>query len=124
MGIKILFVDDTKMIRKFGEMALTAGGYTPLIADDGRTGLEFLAREHGNIKLVMTDWNMPGMDGYTLLLNIKKNDLYKHIPVVMITSEADKSHINQALSSGAADYIIKPFVNEDLIAMVHKILGE
>ncbi|HBN08558.1 MAG TPA: hypothetical protein DD435_07870 [Cyanobacteria bacterium UBA8530] len=123
MGKKVLFVDDTKYMRKIASMALTGAGYEALLAGDGNEGLAVLAEEYREIKLVMTDWNMPGMDGYDFLVNIKKNPLYKHIPVVMLTSESEKSFINKALEAGAGDYIIKPFSSPDeMLDKVNKLI--
>ncbi len=123
MGLKVLFVDDTKLFRRNAEQVLRAGGYEPLVAGDGVEALAVLAQEHREIRLVFADWNMPNMDGFELLVHIKKHPDYRVIPVVMVTSESEKTHINKAIEAGAADYLVKPCANDDLLAKARRILG-
>jgi two-component system chemotaxis response regulator CheY len=123
MGAKILFVDDTRLMRRNAELALAGAGYQPVVAGDGAEGLAVLANEYQNVKLIFTDWNMPKMDGYQLLVEVKKDERYKHIPIIMVTSESEKAQINKALEAGAIDYIIKPFANDDLIAKARGAIG-
>ncbi|MBC7960362.1 MAG: response regulator [Vallitaleaceae bacterium] len=114
MSKKILFVDDSPVIKKIVQRTVEASGYEFLGASDGKEALGVLDKESSNIKLILSDWNMPIMNGYDFLKAAKKSNTFKHIPVIMITTEGEKSNINKAIQAGAANYLLKPFNPEDL----------
>ncbi|MDZ7260812.1 MAG: response regulator [candidate division KSB1 bacterium] len=120
--MKILLVDDSFTMRKIQKNILTQLGYSDLVeANDGMEAIAQLKEHVANIGLILLDWTMPNMDGLTLLQTIKKNDQFKNIPVVMVTSQAEKDKIILALKAGAVDYVVKPFTKEVLEDKIKKI---
>lgn len=115
---KILFADDSPVIKKIIKRAIEAADYELLEASDGKEALAVLSKEVKDVKLILSDWNMPVMNGFDLLKAIKGNSSLKHIPVIMLTTEAEKGNINKAIQAGAANYMLKPFNTDDLIKKV------
>jgi two-component system, chemotaxis family, chemotaxis protein CheY len=120
MSKKILFVDDSPVIKKIVQRTVESAGFEFLGASDGKEALSVVARECSNIKLILSDWNMPVMNGFDFLKAVKSNNTYKQIPVIMITTEAEKSNINKAIQIGAANYLLKPFNPEDLLLKIRQ----
>lgn len=118
MSKKILFVDDSPVIKKIIQRTVESAGFEFLGASDGKEGLLVLSKEYSDIKLILSDWNMPVMNGYEFLKEAKKNSKFKQIPVIMITTESEKSNINKAIQAGAANYLLKPFNPEDLLLKI------
>jgi len=123
MADKILFVDDSPVIKKVVKKSIQTIGYELIEASDGKQGLLVLNKEFNNIKLILSDWNMPVMNGFEFLKAVKKDKKFNNIPVIMITTEAEKSNINSAIKEGAIDYLLKPFNNDELIQKIKKVLG-
>lgn len=107
--MKILLADDSLTIRRVNLSMLRELGYSEFVEAD--CGEEVLARleEHPDIDMILLDWNMPLMNGLDCLKAIKANPGTKHIPVVMVTSEATKSRILEAIQCGANQYLLKPY---------------
>ncbi|MCS7213214.1 MAG: response regulator [Candidatus Calescibacterium sp.] len=106
--IKILVVDDTPMIRNIIKDILMKLGYNNIKdAENGIHALQKLREE--KFDLVFLDWNMPGMQGIDVLREIRKTDVYKNTPVIMVTAEAEKEKVITAIKEGVSDYIVKPF---------------
>jgi two-component system chemotaxis response regulator CheY len=103
----ILAVDDSSSVRKFMTLALKSGGYRVISAVDGMDALEILPNE--KIDLVITDLNMPNVDGFELIKTIRENTLYTNLPVIILSSLTDADNIQHGLEMGANSYIIKPF---------------
>jgi len=122
--MKLLIVDDSSAIRKIIKAAADVLHMKTVEAEDGVEALEKLAENYDEIDLVLLDWNMPEMNGYDVLVEIKKNDLYKNIPVMMVTTEGQQSSIVAAVRAGAANYLTKPFTVEDLAARIVECIGE
>jgi two-component system chemotaxis response regulator CheY len=120
MSKKILFVDDSPVIKKIVQRTVESAGFEFLGASDGKEALAVVSRECSNIKLILSDWNMPVMNGFEFLKAVKSNNAYKQIPVIMITTEAEKSNINKAIQIGAANYLLKPFNPEDLLLKIRQ----
>jgi two-component system chemotaxis response regulator CheY len=116
-------VDDSKATRQFIRGAVDVLGFEFLEAGDGKEGLEVLEKEKGNVDLILLDWLMPVMDGIEMLEAVKSNDLFKDIPVTMVTSESERDNVVEALEKGAKNYLIKPFSQEDLIRTIMETLG-
>lgn len=111
--MRILLVDDSGTMRHIQKRTLTEIGLTDVKeASDGALALKEVEQE--KFDLILMDWNMPNMTGIEALKKLKGNPAYKAIPVVMVTSESDKSHIVEAIQAGAANYILKPFTAEVL----------
>jgi two-component system, chemotaxis family, chemotaxis protein CheY len=122
--VKILSVDDSAIMRRIISGAVEVLGYEFLEAGDGLEALEKLEEFHSEIDLILLDWNMPHLDGFTLLGKIKENETYKNIPVAMVTTEAEKGKIARAIKAGAINYIMKPFSQEDLVTRIMESLGK
>ncbi|SQD80607.1 chemotaxis response regulator CheY [Moritella yayanosii] len=118
--IKILIVDDFSTMRRIIKNLLRDLGFSNTFeADDGNTALPML--KNGNYDFVVTDWNMPGMQGIDLLKEIRKDQALCHIPVLMVTAEAKREQIIEAAQSGVNGYIIKPFTAATLKEKLEKI---
>ena len=118
--MKILVVDDFSTMRRIVRNLLKELGYTNVDeAEDGAIALQKL--QSGGFEFVVTDWNMPNMDGLTLLQTIRSTPNLKHLPVLMITAEAKKENIIAAAQAGASGYIVKPFTAGTLSEKLNKI---
>ncbi|GHB62288.1 response regulator [Psychrosphaera saromensis] len=119
-NMKILVVDDFSTMRRIIKNLLRDLGFTNVQeADDGSTALPML--QNGHFDFVVTDWNMPGMQGIDLLREIRKDDNLKHMPVMMVTAEAKKEQIVAAAQAGVNGYIVKPFTAATLKGKLEKI---
>jgi two-component system chemotaxis response regulator CheY len=117
---RILTVDDMATMRKIIKSLLNQLGYTNI--DEAENGKEALVKlKQNKYDLVLLDWNMPEMDGITLLQEIRKDPELKNIPVIMVTAEAKKENVLLAIQSGANNYIVKPFTAETLKEKLEKV---
>ncbi|MGJ8669737.1 MAG: chemotaxis response regulator CheY [Oceanococcus sp.] len=117
---KFLVVDDFPTMRRIVKNLLGDLGYSNTVeADDGETALPIL--KGGGIEFVVTDWNMPGMTGIDLLKAIRADESLAHLPVLMVTAEADKAQIVEAAQAGVSGYVIKPFTAETLKEKLDRI---
>ncbi|CAM3588891.1 chemotaxis response regulator CheY [Vibrio aquimaris] len=119
-NMKILIVDDFSTMRRIVKNLLRDLGFNNTQeADDGLTALPMLKK--GDFEFVVTDWNMPGMQGIDLLKHIRADDELKHLPVLMITAEAKREQIVEAAQAGVNGYIVKPFTAATLKEKLDKI---
>ncbi|MBN7821237.1 chemotaxis response regulator CheY [Bowmanella sp. Y26] len=119
-NMKILVVDDFSTMRRIIKNLLKDLGFTNVQeADDGSTALPML--QQGDFDFVITDWNMPGMQGIDLLRAIRADDNLKHTPVLMVTAEAKKEQIVAAAQAGVNGYVVKPFTAATLKEKLEKI---
>lgn len=119
-SMKILVVDDFSTMRRIIKNLLKDLGFSNIQeADDGSTALPML--QQGDFDFVVTDWNMPGMQGIDLLREIRKDDKLKHMPVLMVTAEAKKEQIVAAAQAGVNGYVVKPFTAATLKEKLDKI---
>ena len=123
MNGKVLFVDDSPVIKKVVKKSIEAIGYELIEASDGKQGLAVLEKEYKEVKVILSDWNMPVMNGFDFLKAVKANSSFQHIPVIMITTEGEKANINSAIQAGAANYLLKPFKNDELTDKILKTLS-
>jgi len=124
MTFSILLVDDSMPMRRVIKKAFKAAGYAGSNFSEAANGVEGLEKlEKSWIDIVITDFTMPEMNGLEMLLNMKKSDLLKDIPVVVVTTEGSQEKIDQFMKSGAAGYIKKPFTPEQIRDMITSILG-
>jgi len=106
--MKILVVDDFETMRRIIKTLLTELGYKNIDdADDGKTALPKL--QNGNFDFLITDWNMPGMQGIDLLKAVRADEKLANMPVLLVTAEAKKDQIVRAAQAGVNGYIVKPF---------------
>ncbi len=108
--MKIMVIDDSITMRRIEILALKKAGYTDVIeAEDGASALEVLGNSIGQLPdVILLDWNMPGMSGIGLLKKIKSEPDFKHIDVIMVTTESDKDNVLEAIRYGAAGFVVKP----------------
>jgi len=122
LNLKILVVDDFQSMRRIVVNILKQLGYKNIDeAEDGRQALAKL--QSGGYGFLVTDWNMPNMDGLTLLQSIRSDPALKALPVLMLTAEAEKAKVVSAIQAGVNNYIVKPFTAENFQDKMEKILG-
>jgi two-component system, chemotaxis family, chemotaxis protein CheY len=121
MGKRILTADDSASVRQMVSFTIKNAGYEVVEAVDGRDALSKLK---GNpVHMVITDLNMPNLDGIGLIKGIRANPAYKFIPVILLTTESQESKKLEGKAAGATGWIVKPFKPEQLIAVIKKVLG-
>jgi two-component system chemotaxis response regulator CheY len=120
MSYKILICDDSAAIRQLVKLILTTYEYEVIEADDGLQGLA-LTKKH-QFDLIITDVNMPNMDGLNLVRELRTLPKYQFTPILLMTTDPDSQTKKEAKSAGATGWIIKPFDPEKLIAAVRKVL--
>jgi two-component system chemotaxis response regulator CheY len=119
--IKILVVDDFPTMRRIVKTLLKQVGFNNFVeAEDGEQGLRMLESENG-IDMVVSDWNMPNMTGIELLKVVRSKPKFKDLPFLMVTAEAEKENIIEAVKSGVSNYIVKPFTAQTLKEKLMKI---
>jgi two-component system chemotaxis response regulator CheY len=111
--MKLLIVDDDKTTRKLLSLYLKGKGYEVVPAENGLDAIEKLGTE--SISLVVTDMNMPYMDGIELTKTLRSDSILKNIPIIMVTTEADDDEKKKAFDAGVDDYLVKP-TNADAIS--------
>jgi len=120
LKMKILVVDDHESMRRIEKQILNDLGYPNVdMADDGTTALHML--KTGNYDFVITDWNMPQMEGIDLLKSIRADDRIGKTPVLLVTAESKKERIVEAAEAGVNDYVVKPFNADTLAAKISRI---
>lgn len=122
LNMEVLIVDDFATMRRILKNILTQIGFTNLYeAADGKSALKVLKNQ--KIDLVMCDWNMPVMTGLDLLNAVRADEDLKAIPFVMVTAEAQKENIIQAVQAGVNNYVVKPFTTETITQKLEKVFG-
>jgi two-component system chemotaxis response regulator CheY len=121
--MKVLVVDDSSVTRKVIKAAIDVLDLEADEAQDGLEALEKLSRGYQDIGLILLDWNMPGMSGFDVLVELKSNEKYKDIPVMMVTTEGQRSSIIAAVRAGASNYLTKPFSVEQLESKIIECIG-
>lgn len=117
----ILTVDDSASIRQTIKIALSGNGHAISEAVDGKDGLA--KAEGSRFDLIITDLNMPNMDGLTMIRELRKNPAHVGIPILFLTTESDAGVKQQAKSAGATGWVTKPFAPEQLMKVVEKVLA-
>ncbi len=119
MGKTIMTVDDSASVRQMVGFTLKKAGFSVIEASDGK---DALGKLKGELHLIITDLNMPNMDGIELIKNVRSNPSYKFVPIVMLTTESQASKKQEGKQAGATGWIVKPFKPEQLLAVVNKLL--
>ncbi|HWT98367.1 MAG TPA: response regulator [Terriglobales bacterium] len=121
MAKTILSVDDSASVRQMVKLTLTGAGYQVIQANDGMEGLT--KAKTSQVDMVMTDLNMPVMNGLALIKELRQLPAYKGVPILFLTTESDAGLKAEAKAAGATGWITKPFQQEQLVAVVKKVLG-
>ena len=120
--MKILVVDDMSTMRRIVKNILKELGFSNI--DEAENGSDALNKLRANpFDLVVSDWNMPVMAGIELLRNIRADAALKHIPVLMVTAEAQKENLVEAIQAGVSNYIVKPFTADTIKQKLEKIFA-
>jgi two-component system chemotaxis response regulator CheY len=120
MAKTILTVDDSASVRQMVRFTLSGAGYSVIEAVDGKDALAKLANP---VNLVITDLNMPNLDGIGLIRCVRANPACRGIPIVMLTTESQASRKQEGRAAGATGWIVKPFTTQQLLAVVKKVIG-
>ncbi|WP_136659736.1 response regulator [Nitratireductor sp. XY-223] len=115
----VLTVDDSRTIRNMLLMTLSGAGFETLQAEDGVHGLEVLGDSVPDV--IITDINMPRMDGFGFIENVRKSERHRAVPILVLTTESDAEKKNRAREAGATGWIIKPFDPEKLINAIQRV---
>ncbi len=118
---KILAVDDSTSMRQMVAFTLKGAGHTVFEASDGKQALEVAKKE--TVDLVLSDVNMPVMDGISLIKNLRTLPNYKFVPMLMLTTESSPEKKQEGKVAGATGWIVKPFNPDQLLATIKKVLG-
>jgi two-component system chemotaxis response regulator CheY len=121
MKKKILIVDDSESIREIIAAGLESSNYDVIKGVNGQDGLTQLIN-NPNIECIITDLNMPIMDGISFLKEVRKSEMYKYLPVIILTTESQEAKKQEARMAGATGWIIKPFSKEKLINVITKVV--
>ncbi len=122
-SMKIMVVDDFATMRRILKNILKQLGFKDIIeADDGSTALEELKKN--NIDLIISDWNMPKMSGIDFLKEVRSNSDFKDIPFLMVTAEAQKNNVVEAVKAGVSNYVVKPFTAEQISDKLEMIFSK
>ena len=121
MAKTVLTVDDSASIRQMVSFTLKSAGYEVVEAVDGMDGLEKAKGKSFN--LVLTDQNMPRMDGLTLIKTLRGMPTYRTVPILMLTTESSDTMKSQGRAAGATGWLVKPFDPQKLIEVVKKVIG-
>jgi two-component system chemotaxis response regulator CheY len=119
MSKKILVVDDSASIRQVVSIALRGAGYEVIDACDGKDALSKMTGD--KINLIISDVNMPNMDGITFVKEVKKHPRYKFAPVIMLTTEAGQGKMAEGRAAGAKAWVVKPFQPAQMLDAVAKL---
>lgn len=119
MSKKILTVDDSKTMRDMITFTLRKAGFDVAEAEDGKAALSVLGG--GRFDLIITDLNMPNMDGITLIKNVRSASSHRAVPILILTTESDNSKKADGKAAGATGWLVKPFNPEKLVELVQRV---
>ncbi|MFA5329927.1 MAG: response regulator [Prolixibacteraceae bacterium] len=120
MSKQILIVDDSESIRKVLTFSLENAGYQVFAACDGREALNFF--DGRSIDLLLTDYHMPNVNGLELTIQVRQTENYKHIPVLILSTENQRDMMKEARDAGATGWLMKPFNTEKLLQTLRKVI--
>lgn len=121
MAKTILSVDDSASMRALIKMTLSGAGYQVVEAVDGVEGLA--AARASPVHMIVTDLNMPRMDGLSFIREVRKLPAYKGVPILFLTTESDDEKKREAKAAGATGWVVKPFQPDQLLAVVRRVIG-
>jgi len=119
MAKRILAVDDSKTMRDMVSFTLSKAGFEVNVAEDGKGALAVLGG--GKFDLIITDLNMPVMDGITLIKNVRSSAQHRGVPILILTTESDGAKKAEGKAAGATGWLVKPFSPEKLVELVQRV---
>ena len=123
LSMKVLVVDDFATMRRILKNVLKEIGFTKIVeADDGSTALAVLKKD--KVDLIVSDWNMPEVTGLELLKHVRRDELMKDMPFLMVTSEGQKDMVIQAVQAGVSNYVVKPFTADTIKEKLEQIFDK
>lgn len=122
MSKHILIVDDSKTVRNLVAFIMKKEGFTITTAEDGLDGLEKLYAAE-KVDLIISDINMPRMDGFTFIKTVREQEAYRDLPIVALSTEGQEHDIQQGLSLGANLYLVKPTQPDSMVTNIKMLLG-
>lgn len=120
--VKVLIVDDSPSVRLMTSKIIESAGWSVTTAKDGLEALELLRSDKCSPDVILTDIEMPRMNGYEFVLNLRENERFKKTPVIVITSRSGEKHREKAFQCGVSDYIAKPFDDGELIRLIERLI--
>ena len=121
MAKRIMSVDDSASIRQMVNFTLTGAGYEVVEAEDGQDALDKLAKS--SVDMVITDLNMPRLDGIGLIKAVRADQALKFLPMILLTTESHTDKKELGRQAGATGWIVKPFKPDQLLAVIKRVLG-
>ncbi len=122
MAKHILIVDDSKTVRNLVAFIMKKEGFRVTMAEDGLDGLEKLYSA-GDVDLIVSDINMPRMDGFTFIRTVREQEAYRDLPIVVLSTEGQEKDIQQGINLGANMYMVKPAQPDKMVKNVRMLLG-
>lgn len=122
MSKTVLVVDDSPTVVKFVSFSLKNKGYTVITACDGMDAIEKISRADAGVDLVITDLNMPNLDGYGLIGTLRQNENFSSTPIIILSSEDGEDDRERGMQAGATSYLVKPFRSNVLLEEVTRFL--
>ncbi|WP_158917234.1 response regulator [Caulobacter sp. S45] len=119
MSMTVLTVDDSRTMRDMLKLALSEAGYNVIQAEDGIHGLEVLQGSSPDV--IITDINMPRMDGFGFIEGVRRDDTYRAVPILVLTTESDAEKKSRARAAGATGWIVKPFDRAKLVDAIRRV---
>lgn len=122
MSKHILIVDDSKTVRNLVAFIMKKEGFKVTMAEDGMDGLEKLYSSE-SVDLIISDINMPRMDGFTFIKNVREQDAYRDLPIIILSTEGQEKDIEAAIHLGASLYMVKPAQPDKMVRNIRMLLG-
>ncbi|WP_331775642.1 chemotaxis response regulator CheY [Sulfurospirillum sp. 1612] len=121
--MKLLVVDDSSTMRRIIKNTLARLGYTDVLEAEHGVDAWQVMEKNSDIDMLITDWNMPEMNGLELVRKVRADAKYQELPIIMVTTEGGKSEVITALKAGVNNYIVKPFTPQVLKEKLEDVLG-
>lgn len=122
--MKVLIADDSRLVRGIVERAVVSDGFEALQAGNGKDAMNILETDYRDVRIVLLDWNMPVLNGIDVIRNMRRDDRFKKIPVLMVSTESEENRIQEAVNAGAQGYLTKPFTPDQLKDAIHHVLDK
>lgn len=120
MNLKAIVIDDSRSVRMILKGMLEKKGFEVIEAENGLNALDKL-KQTGPVELALVDWNMPEMNGYEFLCQIRSDSIFNEMKIIMVTTESEIERMVSALDSGANEYLMKPFTEDGLFEKIQMV---